>query len=64
MNARDEAAANLRAAEATRDLPLLIALDKNPPREEAFLAGAVRDLVSRPNFSLANLPGELAVLLG
>lgn len=58
------AVAGLRAAEATRDLPLLIVLDKNPPREETFLAGAVRDLVGRPNFNLANLPGELAGLLG
>lgn len=57
------AIAGLRAAEQTRDLPLVIALDKNPPREDAFLAGAVRDLLTRPNFSLANLPGELAVLL-
>jgi PleD family two-component response regulator len=57
------AVAGLRAADATRDLPLLVLLDRNPAREEAFCAGILRDVTAKPNFAFANLPGELSALL-
>jgi chromosome segregation ATPase/CheY-like chemotaxis protein len=57
------AVAGLRSGASTRDMPLLVLLEKNPPREDAFYAGSMRDLIAKPNFLFANLPAELAALL-
>jgi chromosome segregation ATPase len=53
----------LRASEGTRDLPMVVLLDKAPAREEAFYAITVRELINKGTFQFANLPGEIARLL-
>ncbi len=55
----------LRASEATRQLPLLILLDKVPgPRDDSFLAGVVQQLLIKPTFRFENLPEEIARVIG
>jgi chromosome segregation ATPase len=59
------AVAGLRAMEATRDLPLLLVLDKTAaPREDAFFAATTVQLVSKPAFRFTNLPEEIARVVG
>ena len=53
----------LRFEAATRNAPLLVFLEKNPPREDAFYASSSRELIARPNFQFANLPAQLSALL-
>lgn len=53
----------LRASESTRDLPMVVLLDKAPAREEAFYAITVRELINKGTFQFANLSGEIARLL-
>ena len=59
------ALAGLRNTEATRDLPLLLLLDKTPaPREDAFFTATTVQLVSKPAFQFTNLPEEIARVIG
>jgi chromosome segregation ATPase len=57
------ALAGLRAHDATRNLPLLVLLDKAPAREEMFYASTVRELSLKATFQLTGLPSEIARLL-
>jgi CheY-like chemotaxis protein len=55
----------LRTDVATRDLPLLVLLDKTPaPGEDAFFAGTNRQLLTKPFFQFSQLPEEIARLVG
>ena len=59
------ALAGLRTTEATRDLPLLLLLDKAPaPREDAFFTATTVQLLSKPAFQFTNLPEEIARVIG
>ncbi len=59
------ALAGFRAAEATRDLPLLLLLDKvAASAEDAFFAATVRQLLGKPTFQFTNLPEEIARVIG
>ena len=59
------ALAGLRATEATRNLPLLLLLDKAPaPREDAFFTATSVQLLSKPAFQFTNLPEEIARVIG
>ena len=59
------AVAGLRATEATRDLPLLLLLDKTAaPREDTFFTATTAQLVSKPAFRFTNLPEEIARVIG
>jgi len=59
------AIAGLRAAEPTRQLPLLILLDKTPgARDDGFLAGVAQQLLVKPTFRFDNLPEEIARVIG
>ncbi len=54
-----------RATEATRNLPLLILLDHTAATgEDTFFGAAVRQLLTKPNFQFANLPEEIARVMG
>ena len=53
----------LRAGERTRDMPMVMLLDKAPAREDTFYAITARELISKGTFVFANLPAELARLL-
>ncbi len=59
-NAIARAVASIRAQESTADLPMLLLLDKNPPREDVFFASTVRELLMKGTFQLTNLPAEIA----
>jgi chromosome segregation ATPase len=53
----------LRASESTRDLPMVVLLDKAPAREEAFYSITARELINKGTFQFAHLSGEIARLL-
>ncbi|GIW46040.1 MAG: hypothetical protein KatS3mg077_3322 [Candidatus Binatia bacterium] len=57
------ALATLRQQENTSDLPLLIALDRAPSREEHFYASTARELLLKGSFTFKALPSALASLL-
>lgn len=55
----------LRSADLTRDLPLLILIDKAPTsREEAFFTAMGLQLLGKTPFQFSNLPEEIARLIG
>ena len=55
----------LRSTEATRDLPLMLLLDKAPAlREDAFFTATTVQLLSKPAFQFTNLPEEIARVIG
>ena len=57
--------AGFRAADATRDLPLLLLLDKvAAAAEDTFFAATVRQLLAKPTFQFTNLPEEIARVIG
>ena len=59
------ALAGLRSTETTRDLPLLVLLDKAPaPREDPFFTATTLQLLSKPAFQFTNLPEEIARVVG
>ena len=59
------AIAGLRANEATRDLPLLVLMDKTATSgEDAFYTTSVRQLLSKTEFRFSNLPEEIARVIG
>ncbi len=59
------ALAGLRATEATRDMPILLLLDKaSAPREDSFFAATGVQLLSKPGFQFTNLPEEIARVIG
>jgi DNA-binding response OmpR family regulator len=55
----------LRTTEATRDLPVMLLIDKNAAaREDAFFTAATVQLLSKPAFQFTNLPEEIARVIG
>jgi hypothetical protein len=54
----------LRANESTRELPLLILLDKAAGGDEAFFTQASRQLLSKAGFQFSRLPEEIGRLIG
>lgn len=54
----------LRANEPTRELPLLVLLDKAAGDDEAFFAQASRQLLSKAGFQFSRLPEEIGRLIG
>jgi hypothetical protein len=54
----------LRANESTRELPLLVLLDKDAGDDEAFFAQASRQLLSKAGFQFSRLPEEIGRLIG
>jgi chromosome segregation ATPase len=59
-NAVARAIAGIRAQETTARLPMLLLLDKAPPREEIFFAATVRELMVKGTFQFNRLPAEIA----
>jgi hypothetical protein len=54
----------LRANESTRELPLLVLLDKAAGDDEAFFTQASRQLLSKAGFQFSRLPEEIGRLIG
>jgi hypothetical protein len=54
----------LRANESTRELPLLVLLDKAGGNDEAFFTQASRQLLSKAGFQFSRLPEEIGRLIG
>jgi hypothetical protein len=54
----------LRASESTRELPLLVLLDKDADDDETFFAQASRQLLSKAGFQFSRLPEEIGRLIG
>jgi len=54
----------LRANESTRELPLLVLLDKSAGDDEAFFSQASRELLSKAGFQFSRLPEEIGRLIG
>jgi len=55
----------LRSSEATRELPLLVLLDKSAGSgEDAFFGVTIRQLVGKAGFQLSSLPEEIARVIG
>lgn len=50
----------IRGQEPTADLPLLLLLDDVAPREDAFFAATVRQLLIKGTFQFNRLPAEIA----
>jgi hypothetical protein len=59
------AVAGLRAADVTRELPLLLVLDKaTAPGDDGFYASTVGQLLGKSEFRFTGLPEEIARVIG
>jgi hypothetical protein len=54
----------LRASDSTRELPLLVLLDKFAGDDEAFFSQASKQLLSKARFQFSRLPEEIGRLIG
>jgi len=54
----------LRASDSTRELPLLVLLDKFAGDDEAFFSQASQQLLSKARFQFSRLPEEIGRLIG
>jgi colicin import membrane protein len=58
------ALAALRASDSTRELPLLVLLDKSAGDDDTFFSQASQQLLSKARFQFSRLPEEIGRLIG